>query len=216
MKEIQLAQEIVYFLKDMKWEVYQEVKVPGGVIDIVGIRDNISWIIETKCSLSLQLLEQIYQRRYMANYISIATPCFKNTKGHFAAGIFLRNCGIGYLQAEFMYGITEIIAPKLFRIKRSLGVNVKEYLVEQQKNYANAGNSDGRYWTPFKETCKNITNYITKNPGCTIKELIDNINHHYHSSSTAKSSINAWIREGIINNIRREKSGQSYRLYIKI
>ena len=215
MKEIQLAQEVIYFLKDMKWEIYQEVKVPGGVIDIVGIRNNISWIIETKCFLSLQLLEQVYKKKQMSNYISIATPRLRNVKGRFAAEMFLRNNGIGYLQTEFMIGTTEIITPKLFRIKRNLMWNVTKYLVEQQKDYANAGNPDCRYWTPFKGTCKNITEYVCKNPGCTIKELIDNINHHYHSSITAKSSINAWINQGVIKNILREKHGKSYKLYIQ-
>ena len=215
MKETDLAKKIIIYLENCKWNVYQEVQIGTGgrVVDIVAIQNNISWIIEVKLCLSMKLLEQAFNHRYSANYISIAIP---NKNVNKVADMFMKHYGIGGLklvneQYEH-WQVYEFRAPRLNR-KIAHYSNVRRWINDKHKYYAEAGNSMGKRWTPFQETCDQIRNFVQKNPGCTLKDLMSNINHHYHSSISARSSISYWIREGIIKNIYTKKNGKYINLY---
>lgn len=214
MKEIDLAKKVIIYLENLNYDIYQEVQIgQGRRADIVAIQDNISWIIETKLSLSMKLLEQALIQRYHAHYISIAIPDKKINR---VAEIFMHDYGIGGLKLinpkYSDWYIVEFCEP---RLNRKIGHynDIRKWVNDRHKYYAEAGNNMGEYWTPFKETTDEIYRYVKSNPGCSLKELIDNINHHYHSSASAKSSIARWIHRGVIKNISIKKNGKYIQLY---
>jgi len=158
MKETELAEKVVDWLKSQHWEVYQEVQPHAfdRTADIVAVTGNLLWIIEVKKSLSLALLEQALRWRGYANYISIATPNPKrHTKGEDAARLFLKHFGIGRLSIRRRSGdnVDQMIAPHLCRNR--LGT-LMDCLTEHHKTYAQAGNADGRRWTQFRNTCMEL------------------------------------------------------------
>jgi hypothetical protein len=182
--EIALAGAMVKWLMDQKWDVYQEVQMYtyGLVADIVAVQNNIVWIVECKNSMSLAIMEQAYRWRSFANFISIAVPQRQNSRGSFFAEQFLRKFGIGYLirHKETNYyhdDVTEMIEPTLNR--KAMTKNITNILTEKHKTFALAGNSEGKRWTPFQQTCGNILREVTKHPNITLKELISKITTHY-------------------------------------
>jgi len=212
MKETELAKQVISWLQDLHWDVYQEVCRGYGypVADIVAIQGNISWIIETKMSLSLALIDQAWWHQYYANYVSVATPSLKKAKGRRVAKILLDHLGIGHLSVEEGGSIYEFSKPKLNR--RTIR-NISLFVNEHHKTFAEAGNNLGKYWSPFKQTVNNLYAYLKDHPGSTIKEVMENIEHHYHSTITARSTILQWIHKGIINNLRIERDGRIIKLY---
>lgn len=216
--ETALAGAVVKWLMDQKWDVYQEVQMHtyGPVADIVAIQGNIVWIVECKNSMSLAVMEQAYRWRSYANFISIAVPQRKNSRGSFLTEQILRKFGIGYLMRhkETNYhhdDITEMIEPTLNR--KAMTKDIMNILTEKHKTFALAGNSEGKRWTPFQQTCSNILREVTKCPGITLKELISKITTHYGSTATARICIAKWADEGAINGVCVKRNGRLIKLY---
>jgi len=86
-------------------------------------------------------------------------------------------------------------------------------LTEAQKTFARAGNAEGRRWTPFQQTCHDLARYVAHNPGCLLKDAIDNVPTHYVSVSTARSCLRIWIGEGKVRGVRMERYGRKLRLF---
>ena len=80
MKEQELASYIVSYLENENWEIFQEVQFRsyGNIADIVAVKDNKLWIIESKTTLSFKVLEQA--RRWKCHYRSIAVPSVRDRK----------------------------------------------------------------------------------------------------------------------------------------
>lgn len=203
--EVELAKAFVWWLIDQRWDVYQEVQ-PGRadlIADIVAVRDGLVWVIETKRTLSLALLGQAAAWSGAAHYVSIGVPCLRNRGvSNYAIDAVTDRYGIGRLEAE-RYGdhhtVRELESPRLNRKSRAkvlLGV-----LRDAHRTYAEAGNSNGRRFTPFQETCDEVRRYVRDHTGCTLKEMIDNVDHHYASSVTARSAIAKWIGSGVIKGL---------------
>jgi len=210
--EMDLAAQVIEWLEDQKWEIYQEVSLGYGnaVVDIVALRDGITWAIETKLSLSLALLEQAHNLIWYSNYVSIAIPQKNTVKGHKIAGIIMAQFGIGKIVVQ--YGqLYERHQPKLHRIRET--VSIKRFLNDTQKTYSQAGNSEGSYWSPFKDTCRQVKEFVSKHPGATLKEIIDGVKHHYASDNTARSSLAKWIETGVIEGLYIYREGRKIRIY---
>ncbi|MCI0489371.1 MAG: hypothetical protein L0229_22490 [Blastocatellia bacterium] len=107
--------------------------------------------------------------------------------------------------------IVETLAPKLHR--KAYVERLRAALVPERKIFAEAGNAEGKRWTPFQQTCMNVRDAVTGNPGLTIKELVDGISTHYHAPSTARSCLKKWIEAGKVKGVRIEKDGRVLRLY---
>jgi predicted transcriptional regulator len=86
-------------------------------------------------------------------------------------------------------------------------------LNEGHKTYAEAGNNQGKHWSAFKETCLQIYRYIRVNEGCSLKDVLNNVNHHYVSTSTARSCIPKWAEAGKIDRIKVVKEDGKWRFY---
>ena len=85
------------------------------------------------------------------------------------------------------------------------------YLCDEQKTYAEAGNADGKRWTPFRATVFNLIRLVEKSPGCKLSDAIKELEHHYASYGSAKSGLYAMINTGVIKELKIKKG----RLYLK-
>jgi len=213
-REVDLARKVIEWLIDQKWEVYQEVQVfsGGAIADIVARQGKLIWIVETKMTLSLSVLGQAHEWLHLANWVSVAVPAMK--RFGFAQTV-LKTYGVGLLKVgqydcDWRSSVEEIIRPVL---RRNIGTHVLDSLTEQHKTYAEAGNSEGRRWSPFKETCLQIYRYVQVNEGCFLKDVLNNVKHHYASTATARSCIPKWAEAGEIERIRVEKEKGQWRFY---
>ena len=213
MKEQDLARYLVNWLKSQYWEVYQEVepRKKNSVADIVAVKDKVVWVIETKTSMSLTLLGQALNWKGHGNFISVCIPQRKPSKALEASMKFLSQNGIGLLEyTNFPNNFVVSVKPRFDRKRTDI---IYESLHEKQKDFAEAGNSDGLRWTPFKETCFKLRKEVNLNPGLTLKEYIDKIHHHYNSDKTAIISIRTHIRSGLIEGVIPKIEKNKLRLY---
>jgi len=193
--EADLAAILVKHLKELKWTVYQEVdlKPLGGIADIIATQNNLLWVIEAKLNFGLSVIAQTERHIGYANYVSILTPA--RTSTHYK---ILKLLGIGHIQIGCDHYASETVRPKLNRKKAE---SYKKKLCPEQLTHGMAGTASGDRFSPFKRTVGEIKSYISLNPGCSIKQAIENVDHHYSSFISAKSSILYWIKSGIIEDI---------------
>jgi hypothetical protein len=202
--EKDFAKYIIQYLTDFGYEIYQEYETSAGnIIDIVAKSGNIIWAIETKLSLSLDVIYQAKKNLLYCHFSSICVPSL-NTRGSKSRDIaedILNYYGIGMFTINKYGGIDENIKPSMNR------KNFSKRLIfnESRKSYAEAGNSNGHRWTPFQQTKDELINYVKENPGCRLKDAVDNINHHYSKNSNANASLRHWISTGVIKNIIIDK-----------
>ena len=163
--------------------------------------------------MSLQLLDQSMFWRSYANYVSVA---YVRRNSHSSVRYFLTRSGIGAITVAFDKWREELgelrieVNPRFNR--RILG-DLKGRLYEEQKTFCEAGSQHGR-WSPFKSTCQEILEYVQKNEGCAMKDMMSKIRHHYASDETARSSLRRWMLEGKVPGVRMEKEGRYLRLYL--
>lgn len=192
MKETELAEKVVDWLKCQYWEVYQEVQLHplGPIADIVAVSGKLLWIIECKMGFSLVLLDQIIRWRGYGNFLSVAVPSKHCGKRY--ANLFLKNFGIGLLNVS-KYDIYEFLHPCLVRRRSDKMINS---LNESHKTFAKAGNSDGKHWTPFQQTCLELQRFVIANPSVYLKDAMGKIKHHYSSNISARTSIGRYLSSG--------------------
>lgn len=210
--EQDLAGLVVAWLTEQHWDVYQEVSTgySESRADIVAVQGPLSWIMEVKTCLSLDLMAQATDWLGRANFVSIAVPLAKNSRSRAFAGQILRDRGIGLIECDATAGVHQAKAPKLCRkVVRPIG----EYLHEAQKTMAPAGSARGGYHTPFAATCLAVTRFVTSNPGCTMRELVDGIEHHYGCDGTARSCLNHWLGTAKIVGVERRHEDGQWRLF---
>jgi hypothetical protein len=199
-KESDLAKVFIDSFDGSGYEVFQEVETYIGIADIVLKHANFIWSVEVKTSLSMQVIAQAWENQRIYNFSSICVPSKKHSKGSMMAMDICRKYGIGVFKINIYAAYNEI--NETVKAKLNRNANTKHVrLVEHQKTFSEAGNSDGRRWTPFNQTKLELTQYVSKNPGCKLKDALTNIKHHYASLSSAQNSIRQWINCGIIDNI---------------
>lgn len=204
--EQELAAAVVKWLQELRWEVYQEVPVGNGIADIVAKSGSVTWLIETKMSMSIQLLNQLDTRVAAAHMTSAAVPLGTRRNVPYK---LLRMLGVGLLTVYGDTYVREELRPVFFR--KVSGVE----LHEQQKTFCNAGSASGGHWTQFKETARNVVSFVNRRPGCTVSELIAGISHHYSSATAANRNVLSWIQADVIKGIRIDESARPYKLYPK-
>lgn len=207
--ETQLAEKVVDWLNNQGWDVYQEVQpfAYGNVADIVAVRGALLWVIETKRVLNMKVIQQACNWQGRANFISVATP---RTQRYAIMEKFLRYLRVGHIEVDEAHDPSEYIFPPLNRRKHE---RLRDCLSEEHKTYAKAGNAEGKRWTPFQGTAQAVKHFVSLNPGCTTKEIIENVKTHYGCSTTARSCIAQYIQRGIIKGIKCDNSKRILRFY---
>lgn len=205
--EAELAAVVVAWLEALGGDVYQEVECAGGVADIVALVRAELWIIETKVAWSLALILQAMERRRDAHRVFIAAPYSRTLND---TSQVCRELGIGVLDVRLGsegcdsgegYGKPSVRTVVESRRWNTRPVALAKKLQPEHKTHARAGTNGGR-WTPFRRTCEQVSALVRRQPGITLKELVDNVEHHYSSDSSARSSISHWIEDGKIEGVR--------------
>jgi hypothetical protein len=218
MLETELAARVIAWLRDLRWEVYQEVQMQtyGPRADIVAVQNGIIWVIETKLSFGSEVLGQAFGWYGFSHYISAATFEDRSGRKREANRASRRVCtdyaqwrGIGWLLVT-PHEIYEKMTP---RLNRQISSYLKDALCDAQKSFAEAGNAQGKRWSPFQGTCQEILRFVTENPGTDLKTMLERIETHYSSSATARSCIAHWAEKGIIPGIRSKIENRKWRLY---
>lgn len=209
MRESEVANIIIEWLKSDGWEIYKEVPFYGVRFDIVAVKHNIVWHIETKAHFNLKALEQasrynVGHRRFVGfekpkryDWWIIKDVCMKYDTGIIA----VNKERVVYFQKE-----------KFFRKPLLLD---RLTLIEEYKRDDIIAGSRNHYYSPYQETIKMVCEILSKGKK-TIKEIMIELdgNHHYSSSTPERSLASAIINfERDIIDV--EKVGNKYYYSLK-
>lgn len=198
MKETELAQKFVDYLSC--YDLYFEVDYYRSV-DIVAIAEKYSISVEVKTTFNFKVLEQAIENAKHFNYSYIACPTFRDWS---IQGEICKNYGIGLLvyNPNQYYGntVNEFVKPRLNRHAQILHLRARLGDIHKL-SLPGSKNGDSTKITAFGITVDNAVRYISRQPGCTFKELTANISHHYSTNEAAKNNLYQWIRSGVIKNI---------------
>ena len=78
---------------------------------------------------------------------------------------------------------------------------VDALLDPEAETYAEAGQAGGRHWSKFKRTVMLMAEYVKNNPGCSMKEAVSAIKHHYSNPTSARACLAGRIRDGVIKEV---------------
>lgn len=204
--EADLARIVITWLEALGADVFQEVELhrQGPRADIVArVRAEI-WIVETKTSVSLALIEQAMERRRYAHRVYIAAPAVRARAGHSLCcdlGIGLLDVTLGS-DAEYDPPRVRELVPS--RRWNSRPVALAARLRPEHKTHAKAGATTGGHWSPFRATCESLERVVAGNPGLKLADAIASITHHYASNAGARSSLATWVRDGKVTGVRIE------------
>jgi len=213
MSEAKIAAQLIGYLTDQGWDLYQEVEIDGRRADIIAIMRPKVWIIEVKLHYGLKVLEQAMFWRGLCHYVSVAIPRPNRwrilqsnliSRVHAMTGIGLLNIG--------SYGVDELYSSAL---NRKADISWVKRLCPEHKTYAKAGTNDGGYFTAFAATKKEFTAFVHCHPGLTMKEIIDHLGRlHYANMTCAKTALAHWIIVGHLPGVARRQEGNKVRYYL--
>lgn len=222
-RETDIGAPVAAWLEETGWTVYPEVECWGSVADIVALRGPLVWVVECKTSLSLDVMRQAAEWRGLAHYRSIAVPFPTRSSnrnsgftsqvlGAFGIGKFLVRPNAESLR--YAEAVEHRFAPRLDRAVKS--DRLRNAVSDRHREECVPGqvSAKGARITAFSNTCRNARNFVSDNPGCSMKELIDGIAHHYASDASARSAMSQWIRNGVVDGLEARRDGRRLRVYV--
>jgi hypothetical protein len=218
-KETDLAAVVVDWLESEDWEVYQEICFDGGgskTADIVAVKDGHIWIIETKLSLTLQVLAQA--NSWDCQYRSVAVLKSKRSQGRDFAFRVCQKFDLGLIEVNISgHDVISNLEPAL-RTTHYVEIVEKSMLKKLAKFHKNgiAGSQAGGSLTPYKMTMLKIREFITNHPSCTLNDIISNVGiGHYSSEQSAKGSIRSALENWEEDWCKVEWKAREYTYSIK-
>lgn len=214
MKESELAEKIIEHLEKKGYTSYKEVSMRGKggnarsdcyfTKEVNGKTETIA--IETKMSMTLKVVEQADRWKKHANqvYVCVPTVTRKGWKSRKFAIKMCKALGIGV----FEYGVKGIKESNVGIINEKAKMPP---LYEEQKSSV-AGNDSGQFFTAFKNTVNELDKFMDDKDEYLLTDLIKEINHHYKSENSAKSSLKKMIERKVIDNYTIEK--KSNKIYV--
>lgn len=214
--EEEIATVVVEWLQAQGWEVFQEVQPRrlGIVADLVARRASVLWIIEVKAQFGLRVMQQAYRWIQYGHFVSVAVPHFGRYGMRSFSAEILRRFGIGALRVDpdgYREKVRVEVVPEFRR--RVLADQITKHLREEHKTFAKAGNSASHRFTPFQSTCLAVKKRAEAQPGITMKEMMDGLEHHYAGDVTARTCIRKWAEAGKIPGVRLEREGRQVRFF---
>lgn len=229
MRETEIGQAVAAWLQEQHWDCYYEVQVYslGRIADIVAVRGPVVYVIECKTNLSLKVLEQA--SRWRAHMRSIAVPRRKRQRyrsnDREAAYYIARRClEIGVLEVskntmggEEYFEVHQAVPPKLKRDFHRMAQDIKRALLPGHKTHTLPGSpSHGGRWTPYKTSMSRVRMFVRKNPGCTFREIGDELGKmHYAHKTSAIGNIRQALMGWESDWCYVDTSTVPYRCYIK-
>lgn len=233
--ESDMAAVLVKWLRAEGHEVWQEVRVPIAYdmtsCDVMTMRGPAVHAIQCKLSMSLSLLDQALEWLRYANYVSVAVPAGSAHRYGNAVRDLLHRHGIGVFSVHYLteseqkegYREVEIeTQPKLHRFGPLVEkhgdwmdyiAKMRAMLKAIPQDYGVAGAKHTSRYSPFRATCDAVIDFVTKHPGCTFKEMMTDLDHHYSSDATAKCCIRKWAGSPSLP-VRFERDGRMLRMYV--
>jgi len=213
------------WLTQQGWEVYKEVQIGRSnfaINDIVAVRDwkktKLIWTIEGKMSLGHKVVEQAFQARRHSHFVSVATPNFIE---NLVLDKFCKVFGVGriavkpdvdktfsytnYMEGSSKNPVHQLIQPYLHR-KADTKALLKVLHPEMKKSVA--GSKDGGYVTPFSLTILRVKEFLKNKEPQPMKAIIDGIDHHYRTDTTARASIARAINCGYAKGFKKITQGR--------
>lgn len=217
-KETDVGTVVTAYFQERGFETYQEVTLSLGDrrADLVADCPKLLVIVECKTSLSLDVIAQARAWRDIAHLSYVAVPRIAKSYGRGGdarrtAHDVCRHFGVGVIQVDSGSYCEEVVRPALNR--RAMPELMRRVLHDGHKTSV-AGQAGGGHWTPFRETCDGVRAFVGKNPGCTLRELIAGIQHHYKRDSTAGSCLSGWIRAKKVSGVEVRDDGRLQRFYL--
>lgn len=202
--ERELLSHMVGYLRDEQFTVYQEV----SKVDIVATRGALLWAIEGKLTCNWRLVAQAKRNRAFAHQSFICVPWSRNYEDALHAlkalgiGMFVIRWSSPRVQLQLRADFNRRIAPRL-----------QEALRPEQQDYIAAGSPGGGGYTPWKSTCLQVASYVERHSGCSLKDVMSAIKHHYTTDQAASRSMAYWIKHGRVPGVRCEKIGNKLLLF---
>lgn len=188
-----MATRVVAWLREQQWDVFQEVQTPSGAADIVAVQHKRVWVIEAKMRLSFEVLVQAERHIGHAHWVSVAVP----TAHTALAARFCRLLRVGLIQVSGCGVFEKEDAP----LHRGRVDKLLAKIEPEHRDHCAAGTPGGGGWSPFKRTCRDVLAYVREHPGCTLKEMVAGIKHHYATPSRARASLHAWIASRVVPGV---------------
>lgn len=217
--ETELAEHVVKYLEGLGFNVYKEVQCGSGYADIVAEKNGIMWCIETKTSLSDQLLDQAIARTKEFHYVSVAVPCSKKygrADVSFAKTFVMEQFGIGLLVLRHGYyeQVEKLIEPKITRTyakyrKKFVGqYGFKNVSLYDEQKVSKAGSKSGEQLTSFKITVIRVAYFLKEKGGAyDFKKLISELDqglYHYRTPKALKDAILRGLNGGYMPEFKYE------------
>jgi hypothetical protein len=186
------ADVLMGWLKSRGWDCYPEVQLTygGSRIDIVAVMGPVCWAIEVKTSLNLDVMCQAHEH-FCAVARSVAVPW---SKGRPNVQPILDALQIGMITIRLHpyhdkeWEVSEEVKPPIIRSNFKMQkVYLRPYLCDEHKKYKPG--TQHEYYTPYRGTIDRVVDFVKHHQGCTIKELVAEVNHHYASDTTARASL---------------------------
>jgi hypothetical protein len=210
---VELGRVLVAWLRDYRWEVYQEVQVRRGgpIADVVAVQKPLVWVIEMKTQPTLALVEQVLGWKGNAHYLSVATR--REPRAWYAWSTLLRAHGIGHLVVSaYDQAVHESLHPALNR-RVPQQWNILASLRPEQQTWAEAGSREGTRATPFQITCAKVREFVAAHPGAGVKDIVASIEHHYATPATARGCLLKWVRHGAVAGVICRQEGRGIAFY---
>lgn len=219
--EEELAARVVAWVQAQGWETFHEVQMHtyGRRADIVARCGNHLWVIETKRSLTFEVVEQAHSWHTWAHLVSIAVPEAKRDRSVMAYR-FCASLGVGVIEvptdARSLSLIRVRVPPQLERIQGKLrGPHnwLAKSLREEHKESV-PGNDASKFFTPYQNTCNELRRILHEHPdGILMAQALKNIEHHYADDKSATCSLTHWIRLGKVEGMRVDVVGRRLTLF---
>lgn len=228
-KETDLGRAASLFWEERGFTNYHEVRIGYGDFraDLVSVlelgRGKLVVVTECKTAMSFDVVGQA-ERWVMYGYANRAYVCVpgaaKHGAGHSGRAVAQRLCrsiGVGVLELAAprwkAHGdgiVSEAVPSRLVVREARMKHKLLDALSEAQRSGPVAGSAGGGYHTPFRETCDEIRRLVAKKPGLQIKEVVAEIEHHYHRDSTARQCLLVWAKAGKIAGVEARWTGKFY------
>jgi hypothetical protein len=217
--ESELARLVVGYLQELHYDVYQEVATGLGIGDVIATQGRLVVAVETKLSLTFDVVAQAIRWRQHAHLVYIAVPgVHRNNDGRRVAYAVCKLMGIGVLivtrrRPGFITSpVSEHVAPAVNR--KAADDSLRKMLRAEQKagEFAQAGAKGGGHFTAFKGTARALASIVREQPGIELAKAIEAIEHHYASPKSARAHLSEWIERGKVPGVRLERDGRKVRL----
>lgn len=187
LQETDLFNPIKELLAASGMEIYTEVPCEYGRADVVGIKDRLVTVVELKTSLTLQLIQQAYDRLYKANYVYIAVPHSKTGIARIVRTLSHRD-GFGIIEVYAggkyigLEGANILIPARLCRKAKTDWARNIDSGYRWENNTQAGVNKD--FYSPYQDMIRAVKRYISaRNPEPVgiedILVYVDQVAKHY-------------------------------------